>query len=87
MADGKLYVRNAPVVPIDDWTIPGAETQTFSGSMQPRDDLPKFVKGMTMIFNDRNYTLTWVRDWNGYRKGKRIKPRTVYFYAQDVCDA
>lgn len=76
MLDGKMFVQGLPVVPVDDWEIP------YTGRLELRDDLPKIIRGMTIEINNEPYTITKCRDCSGYRKGKRIGPRTVYFTAR-----
>jgi hypothetical protein len=76
MPDGKLFVCGIPVVPIDDWEIP------FTGRIELRDNLPKIKRGMRIEANGQLHIITKAYDWSGYRSGKRIRPRTVYFAAR-----
>lgn len=75
---------------VEDWRIGGGSLYRevkFVGTFEKEEGLDKSLKsikpGDAIIFDTGVYSkeiiVTWIRRWNGFRKGKRVRPPTIYF--------
>ena len=69
---------------VSSWSFGAPPPSIVSGSVTLHDEAPHVAKGTLLEVEGVRYRLVWARDWDGFRKGRRVRPRTVFFRAKEV---